>query len=135
MTYILWKNSYSVQVETFDNQHKQLISIINELQKADEEGKSNEAIEEIIEELVAYTIYHFKHEEAYFKRHNYTESKEHKAEHEQFINEINQFKQRYKSGKMYLSEDVLKYLKSWLMRHILGSDQKYGAFFKEKQIL
>jgi hemerythrin len=130
MNLISWKKQYSVGVETLDFQHKQLIAIINELCQAENKCTSHQRMGEIIEELVAYTKFHFKHEESYFNRINFLAIDEHKAEHAQFAKEISQFEERHKAQLIEMNDDILNYLKTWLLNHILVSDKKYAALAK-----
>ena len=59
---IVWSNSYSVKVNQMDQEHQWLIYIINNLYAAMRAGRSNEAIGNILDELVTYTKTHFSHE-------------------------------------------------------------------------
>lgn len=55
-----------------DDQHKKLIEQINILHSAMREGKAKEVVGAILEELRAYTKYHFSNEEKAFERYNYS---------------------------------------------------------------
>jgi len=134
MSYINWNNDYSVKIVLFDNHHQQLVALINELHDAIEAGNEKAILSNIILQLVEYTKYHFKAEEAYFHKLDYPMESEHKEEHEKFVNEILSFQQKFEEGKMKVSEEIMSFLKKWLMGHIMGSDQKYSEFFHEKGI-
>jgi hemerythrin len=51
---------------------------------------------------------------------------EHHKQHEALTQQVEEFIQEVKSGKMALSVRISKFLKLWLDHHILGSDQKYA---------
>jgi hemerythrin len=134
MAFINWDETFSVRVEQFDNQHKKLVDLINELFETLSQGTAKDKISDIIGELVEYTKIHFRSEEAYFQKLGYPESTEHKAEHDDFEEEILSFQEAFETGSLTLSRDVMFFLKNWLMRHILGTDQKYSDFFNANGI-
>jgi len=134
MALIEWEDKYSVGVEAFDNQHKQLIKLINELYDAMKAGAAKEISSKIIEELVAYTVIHFQSEEKVFDEHDYEGTEEHKKEHQQFIDQVASFQKDFETGKVSLSIDIMNFLKDWLFSHILGTDQKYTSYLNSKGI-
>lgn len=134
MSLINWEEKYSVKVASIDNQHKKLIELINELYDGMMAGKSKEILGPILDSLVAYTSSHFKTEEIYFDKIDYSETEEHKLEHQKFVNEIIDFKSKFNLGELTVTMEVAKFLKSWLLTHILGTDQKYTKEFLENGI-
>lgn len=134
MTLIKWNNSLSVNVEKIDNQHRKLISMINELNDKMRQGKGKEVLEKIITDLINYTAIHFQTEEKLFEEFGYPEAFKHKKEHADFIRKVSDFKKDFKAGKLGLSIDIMSFLSSWLKNHIKGTDKKYSKFFKEKGI-
>lgn len=131
MSFIEWKNEYSVGVFEIDNQHKKLMNSINKLFDAMKQGKANSVLGQIITELVFYSQTHFQTEEKYFDLFNYENTAEHKSIHKGFIAEMAEFKAGFDSGKITLSLEVFNFLKMWLDEHILGEDKKYEDCFKK----
>jgi hemerythrin len=129
MAFVNWSEQYSVGVMEIDNQHKGLVKLINKLFDAMADGQANKVLHEIIEELVKYTHVHFATEEQYFASFNYAESEAHIAEHNKFVMEVSRFKAQFEAGNIVLSFEVFKFLKSWLINHIQGSDKKYSECF------
>jgi len=128
MELITWTNDFSVGVTEIDNQHQKLVKMINELHQAMKKGKGNSYVENIIKQLIDYSIYHFETEEKYFDKFNYPESKSHKEIHKKFINDISVFKDDFENNKIMLTLDVLNFLSNWLREHILGVDMDYSDF-------
>jgi hemerythrin len=128
MALLNWNNSYTVCDEMLDNQHKKLVSIINDLFDALKEGKGNEVQGSILNELVSYTQTHFRAEEEKFKRTQYGEVTSHLAEHKDFVAKILDFKRSFDSGKIGLSIEIMNFLKDWLINHIKGTDKGYVEF-------
>lgn len=127
-----WSDKYSVSVAEMDNQHKELVNILNEIFDAMSERKSNEVLGKIIAKLVNYTRMHFSAEERYMQKYNYPGYAGQKREHDAFIAKIQTFQNDFNAGKLTLSLDVSSFLKNWLIQHISVEDKKYGSFFNQK---
>jgi hemerythrin-like metal-binding protein len=122
---INWNNSYSVEVQEIDSQHKTLVDLINELCVAIEQKRSNSATSKVIEQLTHYTKTHFKWEEEYMERVGHMDLASHKAQHKKFVDRISEFEQAFKTGKATLTFEIIEFLKDWLIKHIMVSDKKY----------
>ena len=129
MAFITWTDKYSVGVDEIDNQHKGLVKLINKLFDAMSDGNANNILSGIINDLTRYTQVHFATEEKYFAAFTYPESEVHIEEHQQFVNTVVKFKTQFEEGNIVLSFEVFKFLKSWLINHIQGSDKKYSECF------
>ena len=129
MAFIKWTDQFSVGVVEIDNQHKVLVKLINKLFDAMADGQANIILNEILNEMARYTQVHFATEEKYFAAFNYEGSEAHIDEHQQFIDTVMKFKTRFEAGNIVLSLEVFKFLKSWLVNHIQGSDKKYSECF------
>lgn len=132
MSLIEWNDTMSVSVAEIDNQHKKLVAMINELNDAMAKGKGKEAIGKIINELITYATTHFATEEKYFDMFKYPGALVHKKEHADFVKKVGEFQDGFSKGSLSLTIEVMRFLKDWLTKHILGSDKKYGPFFNEK---
>jgi hemerythrin-like metal-binding protein len=82
MGFIKWNDNFSVKVSEVDNQHKELIGLINQLYDAMRVGKGREVPGSVLTELVNYTVYHFSTEERLFQEHGYPEYERHKQIHD-----------------------------------------------------
>ncbi len=126
-----WNNKYSVAVDSIDNDHKQLISIINQLFNAMTKGEGSKVLSPLVDELYKYTIYHFNREETYFRMTNYPNALQHNQEHAMFIQKVNEFKAKVNSGKLDFSPDMLNFLRDWLLHHITNVDAMYAEHFNK----
>ncbi len=129
-----WSEDYSVKNNGIDNQHKKLVDLINDLHNAMKEGKGKEILGKIIGELISYTKFHFKAEENLMLQNNYPEYKNHKAEHEAFTNKVIEFEEKFKRGSVVLSQEIILFLKDWLINHIKGTDKNYSPYLINKSI-
>lgn len=132
MALIDWNDSLSINIVEIDNQHKKLISIINRLHDAMRSRNTKDMLGELLDDLNRYTIYHFSTEEKYFKKViKYKEAKAHQKKHEYFINRITEFNDEFKNGNLFLSLDIMNFLKKWLVDHIRNVDIEYSSYFQE----
>jgi len=113
----------SVGIKLLDDQHKVLVSYINELHDLIMNNASDNAISELFEKLFKYTQYHFHDEEKYFSRLYKDDLTLHKLQHKHFIEDLTHIQQR--NGEQKISEDLLFFLTDWLVNHIVVEDLKY----------
>ncbi len=126
-----WSDDLSVQVSEIDGQHKNLIDLINTLHDAMLAKQGKQALSGIIDELAAYSVYHFKTEEKYMQNFKFTGYPAHKKEHEGFITKVDKFQNDFDEGKLGLSIEVMTFLRDWVVKHIKETDKMYVALFKE----
>lgn len=134
MSLLHWKEEFSTGIGTFDNEHKRLIAIINELHAAMLESRSQEVVGDVLRKLVQYTQIHFKHEEEAFARTGYPQAAQHEAQHRKLTQQVTEFVATSREKNAHLSMDVLKFLKLWLLEHIEKSDKAYGAYLRSKGV-
>lgn len=129
-----WKDSYSVNVKSIDEQHKKLVSIINELNNAMLYEKGRSVIGKVLKDLVDYTVSHFDYEEKLMEKNGYSDLENHKKIHKDLLKTVGKFYDEFSSGEVEMSKDIMDFLKTWLSEHILGSDKKYSEIMiKNKQ--
>jgi len=72
MSVIEWDESFNINVDMFDTEHKKLVSMMNEYYTLYMATKSKNirktALKELLGKLVSYTVLHFSHEEEYFEK-------------------------------------------------------------------
>jgi len=134
MALIKWDDSLSVNVGEIDQQHKKIIASINELNDAMKSGKGNDAVGAIINNLIKYTVTHFKTEEDLFAKYGYPDTQKHKKEHAAFVQKVAAFKDGFEKGKSFLTLEVMSFLSDWLNHHIMGTDKKYVQFLNKKGV-
>ena len=131
---INWKEEYSVNITEIDDQHKMLISMVNEMHEAMKKGESKEILGPILDRLVQYTKEHFAREESIMEENGYPEFKEHKEKHNKMTQKVLSLQHDYHNDKFHLSFEVSKFLQEWLNKHILGTDKKYTAYLNTQGV-
>ena len=134
MALMEWSPALSVKVTKFDDQHKKLLELVNQLHDAMKSGQGNNMLGVILQQLVSYTVSHFGEEEKVMQAQGYPDFPAHKAEHEKLIRQVGELQQKFQSGAAMLSMTVMNFLKDWLVNHIQGVDKKYSAHLNGKGI-
>lgn len=134
MEYIKWTEDLSVGVNLFDDEHKRLFELVNNLNQLIMVGDKAAALEKALAGLIDYTKYHFKNEEGIMKKHGYPAFDKHKIEHDKLTAKVEDFYTRLNEGKANFSLELIKFLQDWLVNHIQGTDKEYKSFFAGKVI-
>lgn len=130
MTFMLWNSDIAVGLSDVDEQHSWLVDRINQLHgELSSPSPQPQAVAEVLEGLMDYTMNHFIMEEELLERHAYPDTAAHKAQHNTFTRTIMDALTAYEDGKN-VSHDVLEFLKHWLVHHIMRTDKVYVPFLK-----
>ena len=133
MSFMEWNKSYSVGVAIFDEEHKKLIVIINQLYEAIAAGVDASALQKISDSLVEYTLMHFRHEEMYFDDWAYPDAAAHIAIHAELRQRVFDYRRQImEKDSRELADELAVFLRDWLTQHILVEDRKYGEFLYRK---
>ena len=135
MAFINWDSLYSVGVKLIDSQHQKLFSLINNFYDATTGiSKENLApIDSALQDLFSYVDFHFKTEEKYFEEFSYEKTQEHKKQHKFYEDKIKDLNEKYQKEKKdeEISEEIISFIKDWILNHIKISDKEYGKCFNE----
>ncbi|ABB33335.1 hemerythrin-like metal-binding protein [Geobacter metallireducens RCH3] len=135
MALITWNDSLSVKVKQFDDQHKKLVEMLNQLFDAMKAGKGSLVVGDILKQLIAYTQTHFAAEERLMTQYGYADLEIHKKEHNALVVQVLDLQKQFQDGKAVLTQNVMTFLRDWLSKHIQGDDKKYGVFFNGKGVM
>ena len=123
-----WAPAYSVGIELIDQQHKNLVTIVNELHQLMATGTARSQLGKVLAKLIKYTQNHFQTEENLMRTHQYPQYAAHKAEHDHLTQTVLDFQGKFQRNEIGLTIEVMDFLKDWLAKHILGADKAYGPF-------
>jgi hemerythrin len=133
-----WNDQLVTGVAEIDKQHRFLVDSINEangLLMADQDIK---LVERITKDLLGYAIYHFETEEELMRQYAYRneaagDAELHLRQHRDFSVKVIAVRDALRAGRSISREDLLGFLNSWLINHIMNTDQRLGAFIKGKR--
>lgn len=127
MAMFVWTDAVSVGNRFIDDDHKRLFAMMNSLNDAMEQGRGNDVVGKVLNNLVIYTRDHFRREQVEMQRIGYSRRAAHEEEHEKLIRQVTQWQQDLASGKAMLSLTIARYLRDWLVNHIRQSDKLLAA--------
>lgn len=130
MDKIDFTDEYKTGIQTIDYEHNKLITYLNYIIEAKDMPDPRLIIEINLDELISYTVFHFKTEEELMKKHHYPKFEEHKKIHEALKEQALKFKQRFDDGED-ITDELITFLKDWLLKHIKGVDMEYKDLFKQ----
>ncbi len=132
--FVSWREDLATGIEAVDNDHKKLLTLMNNLQTA-VYYPTGEAFErQALTELVDYTKYHFEREEQMMRENGYPDYEPHKRQHEEMIAKVGEFLAAYEKDRENTIDELTQFLKAWLFSHIAGTDQKYAPYLKGKGV-
>ncbi len=130
MALIEWQDGLSVGIAEFDHDHQKLIQLINTLWDANTNRRLS-VIGPTLDELVQYVHTHFQREEDFFAKTKFTGRDDHIQRHRWLQAEVKKLVDAYRSGSnTVLTDTVFDFLRDWLIKHILGEDMIYAAYFR-----
>jgi hemerythrin len=129
-----WTPKYSVKVKRFDEDHQHLFNILNQLNDGMQAGRGHSVLENVLMQLLRYSEWHFTAEEAVLRELHYPQLRAHTEQHRKFTAKMEDVAERYQTGSVGLSVEVLNFLKNWLSQHIDAEDKKYGPFLNSQGV-
>ncbi|MGQ9366015.1 bacteriohemerythrin [Azospirillum sp. A39] len=130
MSLIAWNDAFSVGIREFDDAHKRLMALLNQLWDANEARHGADVLGPILDELIAYTTSHFAEEEALFRKWNYPVLHHHHALHGKLTATVLDLQAKFaRDGAAVISDEAFDFLRDWLVKHILGEDMLYKSYF------
>ncbi len=132
MSIIKWRESYETGVEVMDNEHRELIEIINLLYQMQRDKKAYEELKKIYARLLEYTQNHFQHEEKLMMDAEYPGLVEQQENHAEFITKLKEMEEDLLAAKESAAPVVYKFLREWWLDHIVGMDKEYGPHLQGK---
>ena len=132
---VQWTEKFSVGVRELDQQHQQLIKMLNRLIATQGTiATHSETISDILMAMTRYAQTHFKTEERLMEAYGYPGLEKQKMQHRDFRKKTVGFSTATTFGINQVPEDLLTYLTNWLVHHILEDDMAYRAFFIDKGV-
>ncbi|MCL1815598.1 MAG: bacteriohemerythrin [Treponema sp.] len=126
---VAWDNVYSVGFEPIDNQHKELVKMINELFESCKQGTAaaDKAFLQTIKRAADYAREHFSNEDKYMVQASFPNLSAHRKQHDDFLDTVIKSIQDFNAGKTEPIE-LARFLKKWLLTHIAESDKQYSPY-------
>lgn len=132
----IWKDDYSIGIDSVDEQHKNLFLLGKELDEIVKKNEKNDNFADIIlaiSKLLEYTTDHFESEEKYMKSIEYPKLDEQIKEHKKMIDYISQVDIHHMESSQHDTiQSLVDFLGNWILQHILEKDQQITDFVENK---
>ncbi len=126
----------SVHVGVLDDDHRRMVSMINDLFGCIQNGQCKKTITDTVDALVVRAIEHFALEEALFEKTGYPDAATHKKEHAEMTQRILAYQKECKSGNPdALTVEKANFIWTWLVDHDLTFDKKYAPYLNGKGVI
>ena len=70
----------------------------------------------------------------FFDKFGYPDAPAHKKAHRDLVEKVLAFEAGLKSGRAKVTMEIMRFLKDWLVGHIMGTDKRYGPFLNSKGV-
>lgn len=134
MKRIEWRDEFSIGVGLFDQQHKQILALVNSLIAPQEGISDSQHLVNIITELLKLTYDHFAYEERLMKQFDYPDFEDHKLQHTDFVNKTKALSEAAELQVPSVPEWLMIHIQDWFSHHIIDVDMKYKAFFQDSDL-
>lgn len=134
MAYLEFGPEHEVGIAEVDKQHRKLFEMLSDLHTATVNGEEQSALTAILDDMVEYTVYHFKTEEDLYVKYDFPGYEEHKRVHDELTAQAVELQNQFREGSATISFDLLDFLHDWLVTHTTGLDREMGPFLKSKGV-
>jgi hemerythrin len=128
MSVLGWSDDLSVGVDLLDDHHKRLFELLGDLYRAVQAGGSEDAVGKVLDELTAYTEYHFAEEEKMLEQAGYPSLEAHRKVHKALTKQVKGMCDDYKiDHRTVYAAELFQFLSGWLVNHIKVEDFSYKS--------
>ncbi|MDH5192006.1 MAG: bacteriohemerythrin [Gammaproteobacteria bacterium] len=122
MSLIEWKKEFETGIPDVDVEHEALIGLINSLYDSMNSDRSKDSILQFLGDIHTKTAAHFALEEKIMREEEYAHYGEHKNEHEQLLDDINDIMDEYEFNDSFDENKLKQVLASWFSEHFKNQD-------------
>ena len=124
MSLLEWKPEYSVGVASMDDEHREMIGLINDVYVKLGATTDAATIEECLEEIFTTISMHFALEERMMRDSGYEEYEDHKDDHEELLDEIRELMDEFVADADKGASLLEERLSAWFGRHFSSFDAR-----------
>jgi hemerythrin-like metal-binding protein len=136
---IVWDARFETGVGEIDDQHRVLVDTLNDAGVALSRQPPKEQVDQLLQDLLAYALYHFEAEERLMQAYDYASfdaamARLHAQQHRHFAERVVTMRQLLQATGKLDNQQLLAFLSGWLQQHILDTDQKLGAYLRTRGV-
>jgi len=124
MVLLEWKSEYSVGIASMDDEHREMIDLINDVYEKIGNTPDAGAIESCLEEIFNTISLHFALEERIMRDSGYSEYEDHKDDHEDLLDEIRDLMDSFATDPDEGTRQLKLRLSDWFGKHFASFDAR-----------
>ncbi|MEI8325568.1 MAG: bacteriohemerythrin [Betaproteobacteria bacterium] len=128
MTLMAWSDQFITGLETVDEQHRELVNLINTAAPLLAQGGADamQAARPLLAQLTQYAATHFRYEEGLMLQSQLAPHyvQQHRLTHAAFVEDVTLMQRQTEHDGKLSGNDLLRFLTSWLSFHILSEDKR-----------
>ncbi len=124
MSLMQWKPEYSVGVESMDDEHREMINLINDTYDKLESDPDADQIEQCLGDIFSTISMHFALEERLMRKNNYAEYQAHKNDHEELLDQIRDLMDDFAADTSSGAVKLEQSLSDWFAGHFSTFDAR-----------
>jgi len=132
MAIIKWRDSYETGIAEMDNQHRQLILLINRLYEIIKEQEGFESADTILQEMADYAEHHLRDEENLLAEHSFPGLADQLKSHQHYQAQIEELLKTMEQDHRKATQEIYVFLRQWWLNHIVLEDKEYGSYLQSK---
>ncbi len=133
MCFIKWRPElYHLDIETLDNEHRELVQIANKIHKCMNDDDDPGDILPVLQQLKEHTIRHFESEEQLMRKIDYDQTDYHLQIHKDLLEKFERYFQDCKAGEKTKFTGLMNFIKGWVLNHILVEDDRMARAVKKE---
>jgi hemerythrin-like metal-binding protein len=123
--WVVFDAAHLTGVKIIDDQHRQIVQMVNDLNRSLEEGRDDAELKHLFAALLTFTADHFATEEKLMERFGYPQEDDHRKQHATLVHELQVIATEFNQGAEL---SLLQSIKDWLLGHIQNADKPLGTY-------
>jgi len=124
MSLLQWKPEYSVGVESMDDEHREMIDLINATYDKLASNPDADQIEQCLGDIFSTISMHFALEENMMRKSNYAGYQAHKDDHEELLDQIRDLMDDFDADSSAGAAKLEQGLSDWFAGHFSTFDAR-----------
>lgn len=134
----LWRHlNLGLGIRGIDAQHAWLVALVLELEWVLHHNPDEvpQRFHDIVQEAGRYAEVHFAAEEELFHEYRFSEESAHIKSHQMFRSSLERILTEGGASSRKEADKLYRFLRQWLVHHILKEDRKYSEFLRRRKLL